>query len=246
MDFEDISYDDHAQLLYKLAGQLIDHLRSYLADEGEVLNVLQAHNRQLIDSVYAQLQEHYYETATSYDVTVTRGFRTLHSTNVLTAAEENTRHFREYVEEKKLIRGMLFSGFVKCLYPAQKFDSDSERRFSVLLENDKAAKKWFKPGRNVFQIHWRTGIDEGNYEPDFVVETEDAIFLCEPKQKDQMDDAIVLAKAEAAAQWCYHATEVCDKPWTYLLIPHDAIDESKTLDGLAATFAYQPSSIGLR
>jgi type III restriction enzyme len=246
MDYEDISYDDHAQLLYKLAGQLIDHLRSYLADEDEVLNVLKAHNRQLVDAVYAQLQEHYYETATSYDVTVTRGFRTLHSTNVLTASEENARPFREYVDEKKLIRGMLFTGFAKCLYPAQKFDSDSERRFSVLLENDKAVLKWFKPGRNVFQIHWRTGIDEGNYEPDFVVETEGAIYLCEPKAKDQMEDPVVLAKAEAAAQWCHHATEVCEKPWSYLLIPHDAIDESKTLAGLAATFTREPSSIGLR
>ena len=238
MDFEDISYDDHAKLLYKLAGQLVEHLRSYLADEEEVLNVLQAHNRQLVEAVYAQLQEHYYETATSYNVTVTRGFRTLHSTNVLTAADENARHYREVVEEKKLIRGMLFDGFAKCLYPAQKFDSDSERRFSVLLENDKSVKKWFKPNRNVFQIHWRTGIDGGNYEPDFVVETEDAIFLCEPKQKDQLDDAIVQAKAEAAAQWCHHATEVCEKPWTYLLIPHDAIDESKTLAGLAATHTF--------
>jgi type III restriction enzyme len=31
---------------------------------------------------------------------------------------------------------MLFGGFSKCLYPAQRFQSDSERRFSVVLEND--------------------------------------------------------------------------------------------------------------
>src|SRR5690606_20861154 len=129
IDFDDISYDEHARLLYKLAGEMVAHLRSYLADDDEVLNVLLAHNRRLVDTIYAQMQEHYYETATSYEVKVTKGFRTLHSTNVLTAADENVRHFREPVDDKKYIRGMLFGGFARCLYPSQKFDSDSERRF---------------------------------------------------------------------------------------------------------------------
>ena len=53
-----------------------------------------------------------------------------------------------------------------------------------------------------------------------------------------MADPVVLAKADAAAEWCKHATDVSDKPWHYLLIPHDEIDESKTLAGLAASCAY--------
>jgi type III restriction enzyme len=237
IDFDDISYDDHAELLYKLAGQMVTHLRSYLAEAEEVLNVLVAHNRQLVDTIYAQMQQHYFETATSYEVKITKGFRTLHSTNVLTAADENVRHYREPVDDKKYIRGMLFGGFKKCLYPSQKFDSDTERRFSVLIENDGDVLKWFKPARNVFSIHYRTGIEEGDYEPDFVVETAKAKYLCEPKGKDSMADPVVIAKAEAATEWCHHATEVSDKPWVYLLIPHDAVDESKTLAGFAATYA---------
>jgi type III restriction enzyme len=239
IDFDDISYDEHAELLYKLAGQMVTHLRSYLADDEEVLNVLVAHNRQLVDTIYAQMQQHYFETATSYEVKITKGFRTLHSTNVLTAADENVRHYREPVDDKKYIRGMLFGGFKKCLYPSQKFDSDTERRFSVLIENDGDVLKWFKPGRNIFSIHYRTGIEEGDYEPDFVVETPKVKYLCEPKAKDAMADAVIVAKADAAAEWCKHATQVSDKPWVYLLIPHDAVDESKTLAGLAATYAYQ-------
>ncbi|MEZ5943944.1 MAG: DEAD/DEAH box helicase family protein [Planctomycetaceae bacterium] len=235
IDFEDISYDDHAELLYKLASQMVTHLRTYLANDDEVLNVVISHNRQLVDSIYSQIQQHYFETATSYEVVVTEGFRTLHSTNVAAAGDENTRHYREFVEEKKLIRGMLFTGFQKCLYPVQKFDSDTERRFSVVLENDDTVIKWFKPGRKVFNIHWRSGIDEGDYEPDFVVETPGTIYLCEPKAKDQMNDTSVLAKATAASKWCNHASQVSQKPWRYLLIPHDAIDESKTMAGLAAS-----------
>lgn len=239
IDFEDISYDDHAELLYKLAGQMVEHLRTYLADEDEVLNVIVSHNRQLVDSIYSQIQQHYYETATTYEVVVTEGFRTLHSTNVAAAGDENARNYREFVEEKKMIRGMLFTGFQKCLYPVQKFDSDTERRFSVILENDGDVIKWFKPGRKVFKIHWRSGIEEGDYEPDFVIETPNAIYLCEPKAKDQMNEATVLAKADAASKWCSHASQASEKPWRYLLIPHDSVDESKTMEGLAASHEYE-------
>src|SRR4029077_2636670 len=40
VDFDDVSYDDHADLLYDLAAQMVKHLRSYLKDEDEVKNVL--------------------------------------------------------------------------------------------------------------------------------------------------------------------------------------------------------------
>jgi type III restriction enzyme len=242
IDFDDISYDDHAEQLYKLAGQMVKHLESYLADGEEVRNVLLAHNRQLADAIYAQLQQHYFEQATAYEVRVTKGFRMLRSASVLADADEKVRAFRQPVEERRYIRGMVFGGFAKCLYPTQKFDSDSERRFSVVLENDAAALKWLKPGRGVFNIHYRSGIDEGEYEPDFVVETAVGKYLCEPKQKDKLQDAVVVAKAEAAAEWCRNATEATGTPWKYLLIPHDAIDESKSLAGLAATHEYRPAN----
>ena len=42
MNYDDIDYTTNAELLYKLSGQLIAHLRSYLADEDQVLSVLYA------------------------------------------------------------------------------------------------------------------------------------------------------------------------------------------------------------
>ena len=57
-----------------------------------------------------------------------------------------------------------------------------------------------------------------------------------------MSDPVVLAKARAAAAWCKRATENAGgKAWKYLLIPHDVIDESKTLAGLATGFEVSPS-----
>lgn len=234
IDFPDINYDDHSELLYKLAGQAVQHLRSYLKNDDEVLNVVVAHQQTLVNNIHAQMEAHYEEKATAYEAHVSKGFTTMRPANYTTAAGQTSKNFRTPVDEKQLIKGMLFEGFKKCLYPAQKFDSDTERRFSVLLENDKTVLKWFKPAKGDFQIHFS---HDQPYEPDFVVETDKAKFICEPKRATEIKDDEVLAKARAAALWCKNATEHGGgKPWKYLLIPHDAIDESKTLAGLAAAY----------
>jgi type III restriction enzyme len=54
-----------------------------------------------------------------------------------------------------------------------------------------------------------------------------------------MNDEIVLAKARAAALWCNRASSVNeDKPWSYMLVPHDAILGNMTLSGLAAAHTF--------
>jgi type III restriction enzyme len=239
IDFNDICYDDHAGLLYKLAGQVVAHLRSYLKNEDEVLNVLQYHQQALVNLTHAQMQEHYEEKAAAYEAHVSKGFTTMRPNNYSAPAGETERDFRAPVSDKQDIRKMLFAGFGKCLYRVQKFDSDSERRFAMVLENDKEVLKWFKPAKGDFQIYYAS---EASYEPDFVVETKTAKFLCEPKAANEMMAEEVLAKAKAAAEWCALATthekQHGGKPWTYLLIPHDVITDNKTLQGLAATYTY--------
>lgn len=240
MDFDDISYDDHADLLYKLAGQVVSRLRSYLPDEMDVVNVLQYNQKLLADLIHAQMQAHFFERATEYEVTVRKGFIHLRPNSYSAQVGEGVKNFRTPVEEKKYISGMVFGGFRRCLYPSQKFDSDAERRFAVVCESDDAVEKWFKPGKGRFQIHYR---HDESYEPDFVVETKTAKYLCEPKRADQMKDEEVLDKAKAAVKWCEHATDHelqhGGKPWSYLLIPHDAIQENKTITGLAASYMWK-------
>lgn len=233
IDFDDIHYDDHAELLYKLAGQVVKYLRTYLSNEDDVLNVLQAHQQALAQIVHTQMQDHYEEFPTEHEAHVSRGFRTLRPNNYSMAASENARYFRKPVEEKLLIRGMLFTGFQKCLYSVQKFDSDSERRFAVILENDRDVLKWFKPAKGDFQIQYS---HDAEYEPDFVAETTTTRYLCEPKGGWGVTDETVQQKAKAAVTWCKHATAHGGKPWKYLLIPHEKVDESKTLAGLAAAW----------
>ena len=240
IDFNDISYDDQAELLYELAGQVVAHLRSYLRDGEEVLNVLQYHQQGLVNLIHAQMQEHYEEKATAHKAHVSRGFTTLRPNNYSAPDNEVERDFRAPVIEKQDIRKMLFSGFKRCLRTPVKFDSDTERRFAVILENDKEVLKWFRPTRDEIRIDLR---GDTSYEPDFVVETKAAKFVCETKASNEMTAPEVLTKAKAAAEWCGHATkhegENGGKPWTYLLIPHDVITDNKTLKGLAASYTYR-------
>jgi type III restriction enzyme len=140
------------------------------------------------------------------------------------------------VDEKLLIRGMLFAGFKKCLYPAQRFDSDSERRFSMILEDDGEVLKWIKPAKKELEICYQY---EKVYEPDFIVETKTGKWLCEPKRESDMRDEDVVAKARAAATWCQQATEVTESAWGYLLIPHDAIRGNMTFAGLVAGYRFR-------
>jgi len=239
--FNDISYDDHASLLYKLSGEAVAHLRSYLGSEEDVINVLQYHQQPLVNLIYSQMQAHFEESASEYEVHVTKGFRTLRPISYTAHADEDMRNLRTPVPEgeKSRIADMVFGGFRKCLYDKQKFDTDSERRFAVILENDEEVLKWTKPAKHDFQIPYSLG----DYEPDFVVETRSHKIICEPKRTSQMADDVVLAKAKAAAAWCERASayskENGDKEWRYLLIPHDQISEQMSLSGLAARYTYQ-------
>ena len=132
----------------------------------------------------------------------------------------------------------LFGGFQRCLYSVQKFQAEAERKLAVILERE--SFKWFKPAKGQFQIYYKSGADHPEYQPDFVAETVECIYMLEPKAANQMEDADVIAKRDAAVKWCKRASEHADsyggKPWKYVLIPHDAIAENMTLSGLSNRF----------
>jgi len=237
VDFDDISYDDHAELLYNLAAQTIAHLHTYLAED-EIKNVLRVYQKDIARSIHAQMLQHYWEDATGYEVKISKGFSELKSSAYTHAVRESQSDYRVSPADKSNMAKYLFGGFTKCLYTVQKFDSDAERTLAVILERD--ALKWFKPAKGQFQIFYRQGADQLEYQPDFVAETADAIYMLEPKASNQLDDPIVLAKRDAAVKWCaqasMHATGHAGKLWHYALIPHDVIKENMTLAGLATRY----------
>ena len=218
---------------------MVAHLKSYLPDDEAVLNVLQAHNLALVRLIHSQMEVNFEEDASEYEVHLSKGFTTLSQNSFHAPEDETPRNFREPVDDKRNIRSMLFGGFSKCLFPVQKFDSDTERRFAVILETDDAVEKWVKPNKKAFQIDYRVGLEEKPYEPDFVAETKEAYYLCEPKAETEVDDEVVQAKAKAAATWCENASTVSSKAWVYLLVPHTAVNDSQSMKGLSERYSVQ-------
>jgi type III restriction enzyme len=234
VDFDDVSYDDHADLLYKLAGQMVAHLRSYLPDDNAVTNVLQYHQNQLVTIIHAQMQKHCKEPdTTEFEAHVSKGFETLRAGTFTAARGEAPKPFRAPVDDKLYIRSLLFEGFSKCLFDKQRFDSDTERRCAVLLEDEKSVLKWIKPAKGQLPIYLPNG---EVYEPDFVVETDTMKYLIEPKRAKDIETAEVQAKAKAAELYCSqasaHAKECGAKPWRYVLVPHDAVRDGVSLSAL--------------
>lgn len=247
IDFNDISYLDHADLLYSLAEQVVIHFRATLSEE-ETCKVLRFHQPKIAAFVHAQMQPHFWEKAKGYRVNVHSGFtaalkESAYTTNRSQTAEKRTvLDYRQSPEDKSNWAKYLFTGFSQCLYDEQKFDSESERLLAVILERD--ALKWFRPARGEFKIYYQTsaagGYGQQQYQPDFVAETADAIYMLEPKMKTKLKDDDVLAKKAAAAKWCQHASNHAQahsgKPWMYALIPHDAIAQNMTLPGIVNQF----------
>jgi type III restriction enzyme len=237
----EIDYDAHAALLYKLAGQVVARVKSYLYNDAEVENVLLRHGRDLANFVFAQMMHHYRETPLGeddYQVTVTRGFTLLQAQAMNVPAGQRVRDFKQAAAPLSDTRKHVFGSFTKCCYPLQKFDTDPERRLAVLIDADAGVEKWIKPARNQFRIDYRSG---EAYEPDFVAETKTTMLICEVKAQNELDDPTVRAKAAAATKWCKTATQYAPgggtKPWVYLLIPDDQIRGNATIDGLISRFS---------
>jgi len=238
VDFDDVSYDSHADLLYDLAAQVVKHLRGYLPDEHETRKVLASYQRDIARFVHVQMQEHYWEKATGYEMKVRSGLTEVKERGYSASSSDMILDYRQPPADKSNMAKYLFGGFKRCLYTVEKFQSDTERKLSVILERE--ALKWFKPAKGQFQIYYKSGGDQVEYQPDFVAETDDMVYMLEPKREIEIEDPIVLSKRDVAVMWCKrasdHAATYSGKPWTYLLIPHDAIAENMTLKGLAARF----------
>jgi type III restriction enzyme len=238
VDFNDVSYDVHADLLYDLAGQTVKHLQSYLSGD-DTRKVLRCYQRDIARFIHAQMQEHYWEDVAGYDVKISKGFTELKPSAYSYSVKEPAADYRVSPADKSNMAKYLFGGFNRCLYPVQKFDSDAERKLAVILERD--ALKWFKPAKGQFQLYYKSGAEHLEYQPDFVAETMECIYMLEPKARNEMEDLVVLAKRNVAVKWCKqasdHAATCGGKPWSYVLIPHDVIAENMTLKGLASQFA---------
>ncbi len=223
----EIDYDEHADLLFKLAGQAVQKFQSYL-DEDKVMNVVQYHKREIAKFIFAQMDRHFYCEAPEYGTTNVYPFDRIREHNYSKYTEDSIHDYRETITPTNAIPGKLFSGFAKSCHNLYKFDSKTEKDFAGILENDKDVLKWLRPAPNQFNIYWNH--NSSRYRPDFVVETAKVIYMVETKKEGDIESSEVQEKSQAALEYCKFATEYTDrhggKPWVYVLIPHNAVQSN--------------------
>ncbi|MBD0414121.1 DEAD/DEAH box helicase [Oryzicola mucosus] len=234
---DDVAYEFNVDVLQDLAAQVAAHLRSQM-DEASACRTARFHGKEIARFVRAQMPWRVAAASGIARTLVTRGFTLLRPSAYSIAADAEPLNFRRPPRDRSTMGRHLFGGFSRCLYPLQKFDSDPERVIAVILDRD--ALKWFRPSRGQFQIFYRLDGDTSEYQPDFVAETFEAILMIEVKGTDRMTAWDVLAKRDAAVEWCrqasMHALAHGGKPWRYLLVPHDRIAENMSLEGLVRLF----------
>lgn len=241
IDLDEVDYQEHAELLYSLAGQVVAHFRGRLGGDEDVRNVLVSRGKDMAQAIFIQMRQHMWHTDTNYRVTLSAPFTTLRPQAFDVSGADALRDYRQPPPKLAEIKRYVFNGFKRGCYWQAKFDSDTERQMAVLLERDADVQLWMKPGPGQFKIY---DADGGAYQPDFVVETAREKLIIETKRKSEIDDVDVRRKAKAAVLWCMiaskHAATQGEKPWRYLLVPEDAVQPNATLDGLARTFTRQP------
>ncbi|MFC1497766.1 DEAD/DEAH box helicase [Verrucomicrobiota bacterium] len=238
----EVDYDECTELLFALANDALTKLRSYL-NEDDLINVVQYHRRDIAKFVYTQMMapEHFYCDAPEFDEPIVRPFTQIEEHNLSKFSADTIHDYTETITPTRAIPTKVFTGFKKACHDKYKFDSKTEKDFAAIIEKDDDVQKWLRPAKKQFQIYWKH--NSLQYIPDFIVETADTIYMIETKKESDIETGEVQEKATAAAEYCRHATDFTTKnkgkPWTYVIIPHNAVLANMGFDTLAKKYEYK-------
>ena len=234
MNFEEVDYDENAELLFHLAAQAVEAVQEQTEEGNDVANKVHQFKSAIANRIYQQMKEHFTLEKKGFTSSKVLPFVALlpqHLTEETTYGYLDFRHiFKE--SQKSLVKKYIFTGFLKSYYLTYKFDSSTELDFANLLENDNKVLRWLRPVPNQFKIYWGNGAHL--YEPDFVVETADIIYMIETKAEKDINNNDVQEKKKAAMEYCTIVSKETSKPWQYVLIPHKAITRTMQLQFVIA------------
>ena len=235
LDYDEIDYDENAELIYHLANQALQAITKNAENEDDIPKIVNNFKKAIAKTIFDQMQAHFVMTSLGYTKPKVLPFCGIVEQHATLVDGYGRQDYRAVVPPK-FVPKIVFTGFTKSYYVECKFDSKTEQDFSNVLEDDPEVLKWLRPASNQFNIYWSNGSKK--YEPDFVVETADAIYMVETKAKKNMQDADVLGKKKAAEEYCKNASEftktVGGKPWKYVLLAHDTVDRAASFKYLTA------------
>ena len=228
----EIDYEKCSKLLFKLITQVCDHYETRYGTNG-MQNIIMMYKRDIGNKIYKQMLQHFYceNGFLQEEVVGTRDYNLQQS---YSCAERVNLFSDDYTGN---IQSVLFEGVKRGVFSAAKFDSRPELVLARVLETDTDVQNWLRPAPQEFNITYNHG---HNYEPDFVVETDDTIYLVEVKGEDKISDPDVIAKKKRGIQYCEVASRWGKangyKQWRYLFIPSKQVMPNSSFMQLAKRF----------
>ena len=221
--------DSIPELSYDDADFIIDVVDQYLAqidgDEEEKRRIVRRYATLIVSDIRTQIFQHV-ERKTQ-DIHTVQKDLILFRRFVKNIRKDGRVRFDRPFTDRSNIRKYLFTGYKKGYYTENAFDSDSERLFSIILEEDSDVIRWIKPPLNQLGLFWQAG---QQYNPDFLVETATHKYMVEVKAANEVTDADVVAKAREGIRWCHFAStaDPDGKPWVYRLVTDENIHPGNT------------------
>lgn len=234
LDYPEIDYDEISDLLYALASEAVEAIKSKLTKPEEIDQVVLQFKSAIAEKIYTQMMMHHLVTGAEYNDPVVLPFVRIEPWNFSALMYSGIKDYREVINPSGMIPKYVFRGFEKACHFEYKFDSKSEQDLAFVLEHDGSVLRWLRPAPTQFRIYWDN--NSKRYEPDFIVETPDTIFMIEVKMSSQMEALDVQAKKVAAEKYCQSASkytsEIGGKLWAYYIVPHTLINRTITLSFL--------------
>lgn len=235
IEFDEIDYDENSELIYHLAEQAVDAVRMNLENEEDLPKVVNQFRKAIANTIFRQMQNHFVITPLGYMKPKVLPFTGIVEQHLTELEDFGKVDFRNIVKPN-YVRKYIYRGFLKSYYTECKFDSITELDFANVLEADNKVIKWLRPASNQFNIYWANG--SKRYEPDFIVETYDCIYMVETKALKDITAEEVQAKKKAAEEYCRNASEYTakngGKPWKYHLLRHDIVSRTSSFEYLMA------------
>ena len=230
----EIDYEACSELLFKLISTAYNHFLEQFGDNG-AKNIVMMHRHDIADKIYNQMMQHFSCSNSLLKEEVIGVSDTNMANNYSYASKQSI--WDKFDSSDEHIKSVLFTGISKGVFAEAKFDSKPELILAKILEYEPEVKNWLRPAKMQFNITYNRG---KRYEPDFVVETDDTIYLVEVKGEDKLNDPDVIAKKKRGIQYCQVATNWGKangyKAWQYLFIPSMQIKESSTFSNLSKMF----------
>lgn len=212
-----IEYEKCADILNDKIDKYLKLLsKNYNIDE--IINIIFYYSNYIVKEFTNQINSHVNIIDDSYEESIVMEHSRILSGNYTKYKSDDILKYTDSVDKSEVTK-KVFSGFKKTYHNIYKFDSSTEKDFSIILENSSSVIKWLRPAPNQFNIYWNK---ENKYEPDFVVETKNDIYLIEIKATNQVEQEEVQLKKAAAEEYCdivndYGKTHDLKK-WHYLII----------------------------